>query len=313
MTLNQLEYALSLKKHKSFKKASDRLNISQPALSIQIQNLEEEIELLIFNRSTKPVSVTSDGALFLEKAEKIITSTHQLQRFSEELNTDYRGLLRIGIIPTLAPYLVPLFSGNLQKDFPGFRLDIHEIITEEVVNRVRAGELDAGIISTPVSAYGIKSIPLFYERFYIYSSESSFEKQSELSLNDIRYDRLWLLEEGNCFRDQINDFCNLNNIRKDKPFIYRSNSIDALIRIVDNNGGMTILPELSTLSLNIEQELHIKNISGKPKAREIGLIVTPNFDKKRYIDKICEYITENIPKHMLNRDNCDVVDPNVKM
>ena len=313
MKLNQLEYALYLVKYSSFKQAAEKLGISQPALSMQIQKLEEEFGIRIFDRNSSPVKVTSDGELFLERAQEIVTAAHRLAEFSTQLNDQYNGTVKIGIIPTLAPFLVPLFIDPLVNDFPNIRLDIHELITEKVVNGVRSGELDAGIISTPLNVYGIQTIPLFYEKFYVYSSDIHHLNDIKINLNNIKYENLWLLEEGNCFRDQINNFCDLNKIRKNKHFIYRSNSIDALIRLVDTKGGMTILPELSTLSLSEEQEENVKTIAGKTKVREIAIIVTKNHDKERFISKIKEYIQKNIPKPMLSSKGVEIVDPEINI
>lgn len=311
MTFSQLDYALAVAKRGSYKQAAERLSISQPALSMQIQKLEDEIGIRIFDRTGSPVKITSDGALFLERAQEIVAATYRLSKFSSQLHEDFSGEVKMGIIPTLAPFLVPLFADQLLTDNPHFRLDIHEIITEKVVNGVRSGELDAGIISTPIRVYGITAIPLFYEKFFIYSSEDYLGTELKINLNKIKYENLWLLEEGNCFRDQINNFCDLNKIRRNKQFIYRSNSIDALIRLVDTKGGMTILPELSTLCLSKEQEENVKHIAGKPKAREIAIIVPKNYDKERFIERIKTYIQSNIPKSMLSSKGLEVVDPEI--
>ena len=313
MTLTQLRYALTLKKYQNFKKAAEQLAISQPALSVQVQKLEEEIGIKLFNRSGSPIQVTRDGDLFLIKAQEVVNNAKQLTNFASELQEDYSGSLEIGVIATLAPFLVPLFSHAIQKDYPNLQLIFKESTTEMVVNGVRSGELDVGIISTPIDVYGINSIPLFYERFYLYASAINSGSANEVKLEDINYDELWLLNEGNCFRDQINDFCDIKSIRQGKKFIYQSNSIDALIRIVDTHGGMTILPELTTLSLNEYQEENLKMIYGRPKAREIGLVVTPNYDKVRYIKLIEEYIKNNIPSHMLSQNDYEIVDPNIQM
>ena len=313
MTLTQLTYALQLAKNLNFKRAAEQLSISQPALSIQIQKLEDEIGIKLFNRTGSPLEVTADGELFLIRAQEIVTQAKKLENFVSELKQNFTGTLEIGIIPTLAPFLVPLFSQSIQHEYPDLQLIFHEQLTEHVVNNVRNGELDVGIISTPIQVYGIQSIPLFYERFYIYASENNSKHTTEIKVKDINYDELWLLDEGNCFRDQINDFCDLKSIRKGKKFIYHSNSIDALIRMVDSRGGMTILPELTTLSLNGAQEDNLKTISGKPKAREIGMIVTSNHDKGRYIKLLEKHIKTNIPSHMLSGENYEIVDPNILM
>ncbi|GAB4244380.1 MAG: LysR substrate-binding domain-containing protein [Ekhidna sp.] len=312
MTINQLAYALALSKHGNFKRAAEHLEISQPALSLQIQKLEDEIGFKLFNRTTNPIHVTEDGKLFLYKAQEVMTGVRQLQNFSSEIKDDFSGRLTIGIIPTLAPFLVPLFIESIEKDYPNLQLIIKEQITEKVVRNVRNGELDVGIISTPIDIHGIQSIPLFYERFYIYKSGGDTTK-SEYSIDEINYDQLWMLDEGNCFRDQVNDLCDLKTLRENKRFIYQSNSIDALIRIVDTKGGMTILPELTSLCLNEYQEENLKTISGKTKVREISLVVTNKYNKERYIAVLSEYIRKNIPHHMLELNDFEVVDPNIQI
>jgi LysR family hydrogen peroxide-inducible transcriptional activator len=313
MTLVQLEYALNIAKQGSFRKAAEKLHISQPALSMQIRKLEDEVGIRLFNRSATPLKPTTDGELFLERAQEIIKAANQLTSFLQNYSGMYIGILKIGIIPTLAPFLVPLFADHLQRDYPDFKLDIHEVITEKVVNGVRSGELDVGIISTPIHVFGIQSIPLFYEKFFFYTTEDTSSTKLEIDLNEINYKKLWLLEEGNCFRDQINNFCDLNKIRKNKDFVYRSNSIDALIRIVDTKGGLTILPELSTLCLSAAQEENVRIIHGIPKAREISIIVTRNHDKERFVVKLKEYIQSNIPRSMLSREGLEIVDPEIKI
>lgn len=312
MTINQLQYALALSKEGNFNRAAEKLEISQPALSLQMQKLEEELGFKLFNRNANPIQMTEEGKLFLVKAQEVTSGFLQLQSFTSEIKEDYSGSLQVGIIPTLAPFLVPLFIESLEKDFPKLQLIIKEQITEKVVNNVRSGELDVGIISTPIDVYGVKSMPLFYEKFFVYTA-SAANAMPEFHLEDIKSQRLWLLDEGNCFRDQVNDFCDIQSIREGKNFIYHSNSIDALIRIVDAKGGITILPELTSLALNEYQEENLKVISGRTKAREISMIVTNNYSKERYIQVLGEHIKKNIPHHMLEKHDYEVVDPNIQM
>jgi LysR family hydrogen peroxide-inducible transcriptional activator len=190
------------------------LGISQPALSLQIQKLEDEIGISLFNRSTKPLGVTSDGSLFLAKAQDLLNNANQLSRFSQEITESFNGKLKIGIIPTLAPFLIPLFADKIQKQYPEFSIEIHESTTENVVRSVKRGEFDVGIISTPITVNGIQMIPLFYESFFLYLSDKSHADSTEIRLEDIPHNNLWLLDEGNCFRDQVNDLCNLSNVRE---------------------------------------------------------------------------------------------------
>ncbi len=309
MTLIQLKYALALLKYGTFKSAAEKLGITQPGLSLQIQKLEEQVGLSLFDRSTTPVSVTTEGRLFLEKAGEIVLDFDHLARFSQLNAQGYDGRLILGIIPTLSPFLVPLFVDDLRKSHPDFKLDIREMLTEEVVNGVRDGALDAGLISTPARLPGIRVDPLFYERFFLYSS--GHDLSVDLELKNINYSKLWLLDEGNCFRDQVNNFCDLKKIRMDKDFIYRSNSIESLIRIVDTMGGLTILPELTTLILSASKEEQLKMIDNK--AREISLIARKATNKERFLTKLMHHIQTNIPTGMLSADGLDVVDPGIRL
>ena len=310
MTLQQLNYALALQQHKSFRAASHKLSISQPALSIQIQKLEEEIGVVLFDRSSSPISVTEEGKLFLIRAEELVVGAADLKQYSRELKDDISGKFNIGIIPTLAPFLIPLFTDHLQSSFPKLELDYFEMTTNNVIEGVRKCELDTGLIATPINVYGITSQPIFYEQFYFYSSDP-IDPDNLPTVRNVDYNNLWLLNEGNCFRDQINNFCDLKKIRQGKRFIYRSNSIDALMRIVDTKGGITILPELTTLSLSAEQENNIALI-GK-KAREIGVINRINNSKQRFSNALVEAITQNIPSSMLKKEGLEVVDPEIRM
>ncbi|MDH5379328.1 MAG: LysR substrate-binding domain-containing protein [Cyclobacteriaceae bacterium] len=310
MTIVQLKYALSVEKYRNFRLAAEHLSISQPALSLQIRKLEETIGLVLFDRSVSPVETTPDGILFLSKAEEIVNHAENLLNFTSVLGENFNGKLKLGVIPTLAPYLIPLFAYELQKDHPLFTLEIHEMITNDIIHALRTGELDAGLISTPINIQGIKSIPLFYELFYFYTSEE-LTVGGELHLEDIDYSKLWLLNEGNCIRDQINNFCDISRVDDKKTFYYNSNSIESLIRIVDSRGGFTILPELTTLSLDehqIQQTLPIY-----PKAREIGIVYSKSSFKERFVLKMMEYIKNNIPKKMLSSEGLEVMDPEIEI
>lgn len=309
MTLQQLHYALVLAKNRNFKVASQKLSITQPALSIQIQRLEDELGVILFDRSRNPIEATVDGAQFLIRAEEIVIGASNLKNFVGDLKKDVSGPFSVGIIPTLAPFLVPLFADHFQTKHPNLVLDFQEMLTNQVISAVRNGEVDAGLIATPVTAYGIVYTPIFYEKFYFYSSSDA--DTENISLTNIDYSNLWLLNEGNCFRDQINDFCDLKEIRKGRSFIYRSNSIDALIRMVDTKGGVTILPELSTLSLSTDQENSITPITNK--AREISLITRKLNIKERISDELIKSIQANIPGPLLHADGLDIVDPSIEM
>lgn len=310
MNVQQIEYAIALSKHGNFTSASKALGITQPALSLQIKKLEEEIEVVLFDRSSNPIQLTKDGKKFLIKAEEVVTAVRNLKDYAFELQDDYSGNLKIGIIPTLSPYLTPLFSSEMSKAYPLLSLEIEELLTEQVLEQLRAGNIDVGIISTPIDRSGFVTDTLFYERFYLYQNQSEESQAKEIISDDIAVDDIWLLEEGNCFRDQINDICSVRKTVFERQFSYRCNSIDSLIRIVDHHGGSTILPELTTLSLSEDQEDNLLPIVGK--VREVGLVTNRMINKARFIELLKEYILKNIPQHMQQLGDRKVVDPGIK-
>jgi len=312
MTLAQLKYVLALNKHRSFKEASNKLKITQPALSLQISKLEKDLGLQLFERAKNRIVPTAEGEEFIERAKEIVQRAEDLTNFASEVTDSVSGRLKVGIIPTLSPFLVPLFMDSFSANFSEVALDINEEITVSVIKGVRDGTFDVGIISTPVKASGIESEPLFYERFYLYSSEPL--SQDPISIKTIDYNKLWLLNEGNCFRDQVNDFCDLKKMRRHKRLIYRSNSIDALIRVVDNQGGLTILPELTTLMLTPNQENNISLIDkDRAKAREISIISRKFLNRKAITLALIDSIKNNIPKNMLSGEGLEIVDPNIEI
>jgi LysR family hydrogen peroxide-inducible transcriptional activator len=302
MNLNQLEYALGLEKYGNFTRTSTHLNISQPALSLQIKNLEEDLGITLFDRAHNPIVPTTEGKKFLEKARELVILKKELGEFAASLKDELEGTIRLGIIPTLSPYLVPLFIPELSAKFPKLTFDIAELLTEEILTLLKRGELDVGIISTPLEHANFVIEPIFYEKFFYYSNHEG---------TAVDLDSLWLLEEGNCFRDQVDDICALRDQSIKSNLIYRCNAIDSLIRMVDHYGGSTILPELTTLSLPADQEGRINEIGNK--VREIGIVYRKSSERKRFIDELKQAIALSIPKRMLDPKGKEIVDPGIQV
>lgn len=314
MTLEQLQYALAVHQHLSFVKAADASSVSQPALTMQIKNLEEEIGFILFDRSYKPLKVTEVGKTFLNKAKEVILSFQGLKGLAEELQANESGVLKLGVIPTLAPYLLPLFIRQFNGQYPETELHITELTTEEVLSSLKDGKLDAGMIATPVAVKGLNFKVLFYERFYLYVSEDHpWYPKKKIQLDEIAGKDLWLLKEGNCFRNQINDLCHLGRSAQHEKFSYESNSIASLMRIVEHQGGLTFIPELATLGVNAEQENMLKSISGQNVVREISLVFSKFHYKQKLLDKLEYCILQNIPQHMKTVGNNEVVDSFIKV
>lgn len=314
MNLQQLEYALLLRKSGSFSKAAKKGGLTQSAVSQQITKLENELGFQIFDRQTKPIQPTEIGARFLERAQTLILEVRQLREFAFRLEEEAEGSLNIGIIPTLSPYLVPLFINNLQEKHPNIKLTVHEMMTKDIIRGLLDRDLHGGIISTPIST-GLDFIfePLFYEKFFLYASyKHPLFKSKNVNIEDINPDDLWLLNEGNCFSDQVNNMCSINQGHNQKQGLeYHSNSIDALRRIVEYKGGLTFLPELATLNVSESEEDMIKKLSGKPRAREISLVYTKGEPKKNLLDKMTEIIKTGLPHSVLKKEEKILVRTNI--
>ncbi|MEP1032434.1 hydrogen peroxide-inducible genes activator [Ekhidna sp.] len=310
MNLLQLEYALALEKLGSFTRAAHALNMTQPALSLQIKNLENEIGISLFDRSRSRIEPTEQGLKFLLKAGEIVMAGKQLKEYAITLANQFGGEIKLGIIPTLSPYLVPLFLDQLLNQYPELSLEIHELLTEEILQKIRLGDLDGGIISTPLARQGITVSPLFYESFYMYHNYEDGIHAKSLKVSNLDLKNLWLLEEGNCFRDQVSDICSLRNEKAYAQISYHCSSIDSLIRMVDHQGGTTILPELTTLCLDSDQEQNL--ILLEDKVREVGFVTRKLTGKEHLFEIINEKIIESVPAPMREKRGREVVDPGIQ-
>lgn len=300
MTITQLKYLITISKLKSFSKASEELNVTQPALTLQIKNLEDEVGFMMFNRTKKPLSITREGELFIKKAVSIIKQLDDLYDVAIELEEEINGVLNIGIIPTIAPYLTPIFIDDLNKTYPELRLSIKEIITEDIVEAVKEGEIDLGIIATPVEASGVVFNRLFYEKFYLFvSDKNKLIETGTVKIKDLELNELWYLNEGNCFQNQVNALCKISSkVIESQNFKYQSNSIESLRYIVEHRGGMTFIPELATLTVPSEKEEMVKEIEGVQPVREISIVTAKFVAKQKLIDALTEVILRNIPSRM---------------
>lgn len=313
MTFAQLQYVEVVSRLRSFSKASKELHITQPALTLQIKKLEEELGFSIFNRTKMPLVITKEGEVFLKRAIQIIRLVDDLYDVAIELEEEISGTLNIGAIPTIAPYLTPVFMENLHKEYPKLRLSIKEQLTEEIITSVKNGEIDAGIIATPVQAKGVEFRTLFYEKFFLYVSDRSpFYKRESINLNEIDLSELWYLNEGNCFQNQVNAICEISNrISEKQNFRYQSNSIESLRYIVEYRGGMTFIPELATLTVSSEKEEMVKTLHGIQPVREISMVTAKFVSKQKLLDAFLEILMSNIPKGMKSVNNNMIVNTDI--
>jgi LysR family hydrogen peroxide-inducible transcriptional activator len=304
MTFVQLQYIIAVDTHRHFALAAKHCFVSQPTLSMQIQKVEEELGVKIFDRSKQPVIATELGAELIEQARRIIAEKNIMDEIVEKKKGVITGELKIGIIPTLAPYLLPLFVQRFTEKYPLVKLVVNELTTELIVSQLRNGKIDMGILVTPLQEPGIKEHVLFYEELMAYvSRKNAVYKKTYMLPQDIDPNKLWLLEEGHCFRSQIVNLCELRKASRDAShFDYEAGSIETLRRLVDMNDGITILPELATHGMTAKQLGQIRYFKRPAPMREVSIIVHRDFVKQRLIGILKAEILASIPsKISLNK------------
>jgi LysR family transcriptional regulator, hydrogen peroxide-inducible genes activator len=305
MTFVQLEYVVAVDTYRHFATAAEHCFVTQPTLSMQVQKLEDELGVKLFDRSKQPVVPTEIGMEIVEQARRILSEKNVINEMVQAKKGILTGELRIGIIPTLAPYLLPLFIQNFYKKYPHIKLVVQELMTEYIVTRLREGRIDVGILVTPLQENGIKEHVLFYEELLAYvSRKNTAYKKTYVLPQDIDPEKLWLLEEGHCFRSQIVNLCELRRASEmGTHFEYEAGSIETLRRMVELNDGITILPELTTLDMTARQLQLIRHFKKPAPMREVSIVVHRDFVKKRLIEALKEEIINAIPdKIKLNKD-----------
>lgn len=297
MTLTQMEYVVALDRFRHFASAAANCFITQPTLSMQIHKLEQELGTKIFDRSKQPVVPTETGQLIIEHARRMLAERDAMMEVLNARKGIVSGELKIGIIPTLAPYLLPLFVQRFTANYPGVRLVVNELMTDLIVSRLREGTIDAGILVTPLQEAGIREHTLFYEELLVYVSRKNHDfKKNYVLAQDIDPQKLWLLEEGHCFRSQIVNLCELQQIsRQGHLFEYEAGSIDTLRRMVELSDGITILPELASMELTARQREQLRPFKRPAPMREVSLVVHRDFVKKRLVEILKSEIEAAIP------------------
>lgn len=300
MTLVQLEYLLALDTYRQLTIAAEKSFISQPALTMQLQKLEDELGVKLFDRSKQPVVPTEIGMAVIEQARVVVQESHRVADLVQTYKQEVAGEIRVGIIPTLAPYLLPLFLAQFLQKYPLVRLRVRELTTDTLVQLLKSGQIDVGIAVTPIGDERLQEHPLFYEEFVVYVEEKDLHHNKQFVLaEDIDPDRLWLLEEGHCMRSQIMNLCELRKQRiEGQQFYYEAGSIEGLKKMVDRYGGLTILPELATLDIPDAQVDQLRRFARPVPVREVSLLTHRNFVKRPLIDALKAEILQAVPIQM---------------
>ncbi len=310
MTLTQLEYIVALDTYRHFVLASEKCFVTQPTLSMQIQKLEDELGVKIFDRTKQPVIPTEIGASIIEQARITLREANKVQQIINDQKDTLTGELRIGIIPTLAPYLLPPLFKHMRERYPQLNLVIKETITEEVISELKSNRLDCGLVVTPLNDASIKEDILFYEELFVYVSRKNalYDKKYVLA-TEIDPDQLWLLEEGHCFRSQVLNLCELRR-SSDFHFKYETGNIETLKRMVDKSDGITILPELAVMEFSKPQLKMVRRLKEPSPAREVSLVTHRDHIKTKLIKTLKEEILNIVPRQMRKLQHKKVVEIN---
>ncbi len=303
MTIVQLEYIVAVDTYKSFVQAAEKCFVTQPTLSMQIQKLEDTLGVQLFDRSHQPVTTTEVGLDIIAQARIMLAESYKIKEIIDDRNKELSGELKIGIIPTVSPYILPKIIARFIEKYPQVKLLIWEYNTDQIIQQLKMGMIDCGILSTPLHDSSLVEAPLFYENFVAYVSKASkLHKKKHLVAEEIDVDELWLLNEGHCMRNQVLNLCQRRkNIRGTQHFEYNTGSIETLRRMVDQNNGATILPELALADLTEKQLDKVRYFKEPEPAREISMVMQKNYLKRRLIEALKNEILDLIPKRLKSK------------
>lgn len=310
MTITQLEYVIAVDTYKSFARAAESCFVTQPTLSMQIKKLEEELSVMLFDRSKKPVLTTEIGRLIVNQARKTVQEAARIKEVIQNEKDEIKGELRVGIIPTLSPYLLPLFVTNFLEQYKEVQLHVEELVSEQIIKKLNNDLIDVGILVTPLHMNGIIEIPLFYETFVVYvSTEHPLSQEEKLNFDDLDLTEMWLLREGHCFRSQAVNICGEDLTPQDARFKFESGSLETLKRIVEKQYGYTLLPELATLDLAEDQyEKYVRRFNNPQPVREVSLILHRGYMKRKLVDLLKASILESVPDILKNENRGKLIE-----
>lgn len=273
MTITQLQYVLAVAEYQNFTLAAEKSFVTQPTLSMQVQKLEDELNVLLFDRSKKPITITEVGKKIVAQAKNIVNEAERIKDIVDQEKGYIGGEYTLGIIPTVMPTLLPMFLKTFVKKYPKINLIIKEQSTENLIRNIQDGHIDAGIAATPLEIEFIKERPLYYEPFVGYVPPShALASLDKLNPEDLDVGNILLLEDGHCFREGVLNLCKASKNNKNEHFQLQSGSFETLINLANEGLGMTLLPYLNTLELDEKKKQHLKYFNSPPPAREVSLI-----------------------------------------
>ncbi len=309
MTITQLHYVLAVAEHANFTNAAEKCFVTQPTLSMQVQKLEEELDVQIFDRSKKPIKLTEVGEKIVKQAKIIINETNRVKDIVEHQKGFIGGTFSIGVIPTVMPTLLPMFLKAFTKKYPKVKLKIEELSTKDIIKKINSGHLDAAIAATPLETDFIKERVIYYEPFvgYVPNGHALYDKQ-KLEISDLDINEILLLEDGHCFRDGVINICNANRSINFDNFQLQSGSIEMLVKLANEGLGMTLLPYLHTLDLKASEQDNLTFFEEPHPSREVSLIYNKNELKLHIIDALYNIIS-GVVRGAIAFQNVKIISP----
>jgi LysR family hydrogen peroxide-inducible transcriptional activator len=310
MTIVQLEYIVAVDTYRSFVVAAEKCFVTQPTLSMQVQKLEDTLGVKLFDRSKQPVTPTEIGVDIIQQARVLLGESEKIKEIISDRQRDLSGELKVGIIPTISPYILPKVIKGFIERYPQVKLVVWEQTTEQIVQRLKLGTLDCGILSTPLRESALKEIPVFYENFVAYASKNSkLSKKKNITPDDIDMEEIWVLNEGHCMREQVLNICQRRKSTQGfQHFEYNTGSVETLKRMVEQNNGATILPELALADMSEKQMEKVRYFKSPEPAREVSIVIQKNFLKRRMIEALKNEILELVPKRMRTKKKKEVME-----
>lgn len=300
MTLQQLKYVVAIDRYRSFARAAEHLDITQPTLSALLVKLESELDVRIFERTNKQVTPTAVGEKIIRQAERAVHEAERIAELAAEEKGAVSGTLTLSAGPTIAPYLLPKFIKRYSENYPEVRLTINEMKADAMIGALQLGQIDVGIAVSGNRAAGIVEIPFYTEPFQVYVAESCWRKLPVFSPEQLEHEKMWIMKESQCMRDSAFSFCKARSAGKR---IYEAGSIETLIRIVDQNGGFTIIPEMHLPFLTDAQRRNVRPIGGKYlSGRSVSIYIRQDFVRERLLNSVVTTLTGFIPGKMVERE-----------
>ena len=300
MTLTQLTYLIAVDNHRHFARAAEACFVTQPTLSMQIQKLEEELGVLLFDRSKHPVKPTSIGEKLIAQARTILHEAERMQQILQESKNVLEGPFKLGIIPTITASLVPRFLSQFNAKFPKIQLQVIELTTEMILEKLQRDELDAAILATPLNERSVIEKPLYYEPFMAYIPEDHrLGKETFITNSELDIDDILMLNEGHCFRNSVINLCRTGPTLGNKNVDLESGNFDILVKLAKKGYGMTLLPYLYAVDMPKEEQNRIKPIADPRPTREVSLVYSRAELKIKVIEELGRIIQNAIPEKLL--------------